>query len=187
VLSRSRLFLRIHVQEMQMTRLLLVAGTGLAFTLMATAAAAQDNKGSVIVEGGGGHVVFGDDGAIDHSAFGARVRTALTSRITAGPEFVYMRGPGRDRDLFILGGLSFDILRERRITPYATTMAGLMLHGDAFNSWSEFAFIVGAGARIMITDRFFVAMEGRLGVPLHAGLGGSVGYRYRGWRSNSRR
>jgi opacity protein-like surface antigen len=141
----------------------------------------------VSVEGGGGHVVFADDGAIDHAAFGARIRSALTSRISAGPELAYMRGPGRDRDLFIMGGVSFDVLRERRVTPYVTTAAGMMFHSDELNSWTDFAFIVGTGARIAVTDRFFVATEGRLGRPMHAGLGLSLGYRFQGRPSDSPR
>ena len=152
---------------------------GLAFALTAAPAAGQGNR-PVTVEAAAGHVVFADDGLIDHSSFGTRALVALTGRLTVGPELVYMRGPGTDRDLFLMGVVNFDVLRERRVTPYITAAAGIMFHSSNFGSWSDPAVAFGAGARVKVADAWFVGAEGRIGAPLHAGVGLSVGYRFGG-------
>jgi opacity protein-like surface antigen len=145
--------------------------------LAVPAVAAAQERLPVRVEGGGGYSVFADDGAIDHTMFGGNLRW-VSSRLAVGPEIVYMIGPERDRDLFLTGVISFDVLRRRRVTPFVTAAAGFMGHSDATNSWSEFAFVLGGGARILLADRLYIAPEYRFGRPLHARIGVNVGYEF---------
>jgi len=160
-----------------MTHPLLVTVLALWIVLSGTAVRAQERV-PVRVEAFGGYAIFGDSGSGDHGIFGAKARWLAASRIGVGPEFAYMIGPGRDRDLFLMGGLTVDLLRERRVTPYVSAAAGLMGHSDEGASWSELALVVGLGARIKVRERLFVGFECREGKPLHVRLEAGVGYRF---------
>ena len=75
-----------------------------------------------------------DDRSRDRGDRGSRV---LTPRLAIGPEFVYMWGPNWDRDLFLTGNLTFDLLpprggRARRVTPFLIAGGGLSQHSDRF-------------------------------------------------------
>ena len=60
-----------------------------------------------------GYAGFVDDATIDHTIFGAAARVYLTPRVAIGPELVYMRGPNSDRDLFLTGNMTFDVIPPR--------------------------------------------------------------------------
>ena len=46
---------------------------------------------------------FVDDAMIHHGVVGGSIRWYLSPRVSVGPELVYMKGPGRDRDFFATG------------------------------------------------------------------------------------
>ena len=121
-----------------------------------------------------------------------RVRGAarfyLTPRISVGPEFVYMVGPGNDRDLILTGNLTFDLIkpidnRPRRITPYVLAGGGYFQHRNRFVNRtftaSEGAFTGGGGVRLFLTRNLYVAPEARLGWELHQRLTVTIGYLFR--------
>src|SRR5678816_1462178 len=77
-----------------------------------------------------GHAGFLDDSMIPHTVLGGSGRFYLTPRLGVGPEFVYMWGPGSDRDLFLTGNLTWDLLQPRvvnprRITPFVVGGGGI--------------------------------------------------------------
>lgn len=131
-----------------------------------------------------GHAGFLDDTTSAHSVFGASARVYLTPRLAVGPEFVYMRGPGSDRDTFLTGNLTFDLLRPRagrspRVSPFVVVGGGLFTHSDRFATGtyasSEGAFTAGGGTRVWITNRIYGLVELRVGWEPHYRVTGGIG------------
>ncbi len=133
------------------------------------------------VEFSGGYAGFVDDVTVKHGTFGAAWRWRATRRVSVGPELVYMRGPGRDREVVITGKLLVDVAPERAVSPYLVADGGVMFHqqdlpGGIYRS-SEPAVSGGGGLRIDVTPRLFVAPEVRLGWEAHMRLTVYVGWR----------
>ena len=131
-----------------------------------------------------GHAGFVDDALIGHGVVGGQARWALTPRLSVGPEITYMVGPGSDRDLFVTGNVTWDLVsrgapRPGLVVPYVTGGAGLYRHSDRFGPMSfssnEGTFTGGGGARVWVTKRVYVGAEARLGWELHTRLAGTVG------------
>jgi len=131
-----------------------------------------------------GYAGFVDNATIDHGVFGGAARVYLTPRIAIGPELVYLRGPGSDRDLILTGNVTFDLLpptggRPARVSPFVVAGAGLFRHSEQFSgvnfSSSEGAFTVGGGVRAWFNDRVYGFAEARLGWELHGRVNGGVG------------
>ena len=156
--------------------LLLTAGTALAQS--------TENRPAPAVEFLAGYAGFVDDAMIDHAIVGAAGRVYLTPRVAVGPEFVYMRGPNEDRDLFLTGNLTFDILppfegRPRRVTPFLVAGGGFFQHSDRFGPSTftsyEGAFTAGGGVRGWISDRVYALADVRFGWELHVRVNAGVG------------
>jgi hypothetical protein len=135
-----------------------------------------------VIEVSAGWAGFVDESTIDHALIGASSRWHLTRRLALGPEIVYMRGPGHDRDLFVTGNLTFDLLRPaqgRRLMPYVVAGAGLMSHVDRFGGVRfrshEGAVTAGGGVRLRITPRMSIGGEARTGWEPHVRMSGHVG------------
>lgn len=156
--------------------LLLTAGEALAQS--------TENRPPPAVEFLAGYAGFVDDATIDHAIVGAAGRVYLTPRVAVGPEFVYMRGPNEDRDLFLTGNLTFDILPPfeglpRRVTPFLVAGGGFFQHSDRFGPSTftsyEGAFTAGGGVRGWISDRVYLLADVRFGWELHARVNAGVG------------
>jgi hypothetical protein len=158
----------------------------LACVLTAEGAFAQSSepRPAPAVEFLAGYAGFVDDATIDHSIIGAAGRVYLTPRLAVGPELVYMRGPGDDRDLFLTGNVTFDLLpprqgRPRRVTPFIVGGGGFFQHSDSVGSFSftsyEGAFTAGGGVRGWITDRVYALADFRCGWELHSRLNAGIG------------
>ncbi len=158
--------------------------------LVAAESSAQDldYRPAPAVEFLAGYAGFIDDAMIDHAIAGTAARVYLTPRLAIGPEFVHMWGPNWDRDLFLTGNLTFDLLpprhaRPRRATPFLIAGGGLSQHSDRFGPFSftsyEGAFTGGGGVRAWIADRVYTFGDVRFGWELHvrinAGLGVHLG------------
>lgn len=137
-----------------------------------------------VVEGSVGWAGFGDEGIVHHTLLGAGARYYVSRRVSIGPEVQYMIGPDADRDLIVTGNLVVDVLaptadRPRRTTPYLVVGGGLFRHSDRFQSGTfsstEGAFTAGVGVRGWISDRVFLAVDGRLGWEPHLRVAGTVG------------
>jgi hypothetical protein len=162
----------------------------LAATFVAApgAATAQDGAGArpaPVVEVTGGYAGFLDDAIIEHGVFGGSARVYLLPRVSVGPEIVYMVGPHDDRDLFVTGNLTFDILgpsggRPRRVTPFLVAGGGWFRHSDRFGfeefSSTEGAFTAGGGLRAWASERVFLAADARVGWEPHVRFTGTVGF-----------
>ena len=164
----------------------LVSLLALAFLPIAGNAFAQstDIRPAPAVEFLLGYAGFVDDATIDHAIVGAAGRMYLTPRVAVGPEFVYMRGPNSDRDLYLTGNLTFDVLpprngRPRRVTPFLVAGGGFFQHNDRIGPFDftsyEGAFTAGGGVRGWITERVYVLADVRLGWELHARVNTGVG------------
>jgi len=158
----------------------------LALLLTAGSALAQstDARPAPALEFLAGYAGFADDATIDHGIVGAAGRVYLTPRLAVGPEFVYMRGPGSDRDLFLTGNLTFDVLpprfgRPRRVTPFLVAGGGFFQHSDRFGAFDftsyEGAFTAGGGVRGWVTRRVYALADFRLGWELHARINAGIG------------
>jgi len=129
-----------------------------------------------------GHAGFLDDSMIPHTVLGGSGRFYLTSRLGVGPEFVYMWGPGSDRDLFLTGNLTWDLLRPRvanprRITPFVVGGGGIFRHSERFGSGSEGSFTAGGGTRVRLSDRVYSVVDFRIGWEAHYRITGGIGVR----------
>lgn len=133
-----------------------------------------------------GYAGFADDATIDHGAAGVAARVYLTPRLAIGPEMVYMWGPGFDRDFFLTGNLTFDLLqpqagRPPRVSPFLVVGGGFSVYRNRFGAndfrSSEGAFTGGGGARVWLTDRVYAVGDFRIGWELHFRVTGGVGVR----------
>jgi hypothetical protein len=173
------------------THIVLTTLTALLLGVGALPATAQD-AGSLSIEAQTGYAGFLDDATIDHGFVGGALKTRLTRRLWIGPEIVWMRGPDHDRDLFLTGTLTWDLVSPPearrdgssarhglRLVPFLVAGGGVMRHEDrfvsgTFASW-EGAVTGGGGARIQVGRRWYVAPEFRVGWEPHYRIGVSIG------------
>jgi len=166
----------------------LAIGIAMALSLIDGLALAQTSseRPAPAVEFLAGYAGFADEATIDHGIVGTAARLYVTPRISIGPELVYMRGPGSDRDVFLTGNLTFDVLRPHtnqpaRVTPFLVAGGGFMEHRDRFGSSDvtsyEGAFTAGGGVRGWITPRVYAVGDLRVGWELHVRANGGIGIR----------
>jgi hypothetical protein len=152
--------------------------------MCALLAAPRAASSQTVVDVGAGWAGFVDDAMIHHAVIGGGVRAPLTPRVSVGPEIVYMRGPGDDRDLFFTGNLTFDLLggppgTPPMVTPFLTAGAGVFRHRDRIgphvvSSW-EGAVTGGGGVRARLSPRIQAFVDARLGWELHLRFTGGIG------------
>lgn len=165
-----------------MQRSIAIVALTLTFSaVLSSAARAQPSR--VLVEGYAGAAWFIDEDPIDHAVLAASARYFVTSRLALGPEVTYMRGPGIDRDWFLMGNVSWDLAGAgRTVTPYVIGSAGLQrtrlaVGTGAFVS-KEGAWTGGVGVRVAPQrSRWFIAPEFRIGWEPHWRLGAWIGIR----------
>jgi len=159
----------------------------LAATLIAAATAANAAAQDVREPIGGsaevmiGHAVFADESPIHHSVFGTAAQLRVMDRLAVGPELVRMHGPGDDRDWIFAGAVWWDIIspgpaRAGRVVPFISGGYGVLAHSDRFGTTSEPYYGAGGGARIHLTDRFYIAPEVLFASELHLRTVVRIGY-----------
>ena len=125
------------------------------------------------------------------------MRFYFTHRLSVEPEVLYMYHSRNDKDFVVQPNLAFDLTNPTgRFVPYLIGGAGLLHHRGQFttvdftspvprtitvttskNTWTASG---GAGIKMFITDRLFVAPEARIGrEPVLRGTV-SVGYVFSG-------
>jgi hypothetical protein len=138
------------------------------------------------VEATGGMAGFVDEAVSGHGVIGVGTRTYLTPRVSIGPELIYMRGPGNDRDLFLTGNVTYEFGRPNtagRVVPFVVAGGGFMRHSDQFGPGPPFrsyegAAFGGGGVRWYATDRLSLAGDWRIGWELHTRFAGLVAYSF---------
>jgi hypothetical protein len=163
-------------------RSLVAAGVAAFITILVPCAFAQGQRTGA-VEGVGGYAGFLDESVMHHSVLGGAARWYLLPRVAVGPELVYMKGPGDDRDTVLTGNVTFDFISgARKVTPFLVAGGGIFRHSDRFGaetfSSTEGSFTGGGGVRIPIGERLYVAPEFRIGWEPHYRLSVAVGWRF---------
>lgn len=136
-----------------------------------------------------------DDGHIAHAVGGAAVRIYVTRRVSVEPEFLYMRNSPDDEDYLSQVSVAYDLVEPtRRVVPYVVAGGGVLHHRGQFfgadfvtgqprvfdQSYTSAAVSAGAGAKIFITRRLFIAPEGRIGYQPNLRATISIGYVFSG-------
>ena len=165
-------------------RLWIVVGLLVAGCLVFAGGAFAQPAASPTLEAAVGHAGFVDDAMISHLVVGGQARWPVTPRLSIGPEITYMKGPGFDRDLFLTGNVTWDLVtqgapRAGLVVPYVVGGAGFSRYfnriGGASFASNEGTFTAGGGARFWVTPRVYVGAEARVGWELHTRLAGTVG------------
>jgi hypothetical protein len=135
-----------------------------------------------------GWAAFVDESLIDHVVAGASARVYLSPRVSVEPELTWMRGPGQDRDLVLLGNVVFDLIRRpARVSPYLVAGAGLLRHsnGNGPVTWSGTAVHVGGGPgmTVAITSRTGAFAEWRFGWEPFTRVTAGLAHRWGDWQA----
>lgn len=166
------------------TRLHAVLTLVIALIAPVSAGAQSSNRPPGSIEILAGHAGFVDNATIEHLVFGGAARVYVTPRLSVGPEVTYMRGPDLDRDLFVLGNLTFDVRhpnagRPPRVSPFLIAGGGFFTNssrvGTGTYRYYEGAFAAGGGTRIHVSDRVYAMGDFRIGWELHYRVTGGVG------------
>ena len=124
-----------------------------------------------------------EDTPFDHTVFGGAFAIGITERLRIEPQVLYMDGPENDKDFTITGNIAYDLIQSERLDLYIVGGAGLLHQrdqigtGPAFSS-SEGTANGGAGIKIKLTDRLFVAPEFRMGTEPLFLFTVSLGYKF---------
>lgn len=152
----------------------------LSVIVLATSLSAQQSdqltppkvEGKVIV----GSAIFGDD--IEHKVVGGAVRVYVTKRLSIEPEYLYLRHSENDQDQMFQPNVAYDFTDPtKRFVAYGIAGVGVLHHKGRFlsndfvtgaprvfdTSFTTWTASVGAGVKIFVTKRFFVAPELRVG------------------------
>lgn len=140
---------------------------------------------------GGAIFDIDDQNSLGHTAVGGAMRVYLSRRWSVEPEFMYMRMNVNDQDYFFTPSVAYDLVSPtRKAVPYVIAGVGVERHtgkffgadfttgrpfvvDTAFTTWSVG---VGAGVKLFVTDRLYVAPEVRIGREPYARATVSVGY-----------
>src|SRR5689334_23637562 len=93
-------------------RVWIVVGLLLAGCLVFARGALAQPAPAPSLEATVGHAGFVDDATISHLVVGGQARWPVTPRLSIGPEITYMKGPGSDRDLFVTGNVTWDLVTQ---------------------------------------------------------------------------
>ena len=119
-----------------------------------------------------------DQERIPHGVAGGSLRIYVTRRVSVEPEFLYMRNSPNDEDYFSQVSVAYDLTDPtKRFVPYVVAGLGVLHHrgqvdGVDFvtrqprvfdNSYTAAAASAGAGVKVFLTKRLFIAPEGRVG------------------------
>ncbi len=133
------------------------------------------------VRGTFGAAAFPDNGRHWHVLAGGSARLYVTPKFAIEPEVLYAYRDRFDKDLLFLPNLVYEFGNpdsNRRAVPYLIGGAGL-IHGiRPLNSFNEGSASAGAGVKVFLNDRVFIAPEARLGWAPNLRFTVSVGYAF---------
>jgi hypothetical protein len=123
-----------------------------------------------------------EDTPFDHSVFGGSIPIRLTKKLSIEPQFLYMNGPGSDRDITISGNVVYDLVTKDRASIFVVGGAGILSNTQRFsrgnftaNDWTANG---GIGAKFFISEKFFVSPEFRFGTEPLLTVTAGIGYQF---------
>ena len=131
-----------------------------------------------------------------HTVFSAAVRIYVWRRLSVEPEVLFMQRGAFDRDVLITPHVAFDLMDPRgRVVPYVIAGVGAEHHRDqiTFTDFFNGNTVVtkrisgftmtanaGAGVKLFLTNRLFIAPDVRVGHEPNFRATVSVGYVFAG-------
>ena len=138
-----------------------------------------------------------DQGSIPHGLAGGSVRIYVWKRLSIEPEFLYLRNSPNDQDYIIQPNVAYDLTDPtKKFVPYLVGGAGVIHHRGRFfgedfttrqprvfdTSFTGWTASAGAGVKIFLTKRLFIAPEARVGREPSVRGTVSIGYVFSGRR-----
>ena len=157
-----------------------------AFVLLAgptiDIAMAQERQ-SPAAEFAAGWMGFADDGIVSEGFVGGSLRLYVTSRLSAGPEVIYIHGDNHSH-LMVTGNVMWDVLAGTNggppptVTPFFVVGGGIFQTRETFPSGgftsTEGGFTAGGGIRALVGERIAIGADARFGWELHLRVGLSM-------------
>lgn len=128
---------------------------------------------------------FVDENWIDRTMVGVAARVYVTERIAVGPEFVFLRGANDEYDWTLTGNATIDLVRDTgpmapAFVPYVVVGGGYLRQvtqtGTRQFTSSEGTASAGAGVRLRLGQRAFIAPEIRVGYEPELRFGATLGW-----------
>jgi len=136
-----------------------------------------------------------NDNEIPHGVIGGSVRIYVSRRFSLEPEVMYMHHSENDQDIIFQPNVAVDLMKPTgKFVPYVIAGVGVIHHRGRFSgfdfttgaprtfdtSFTGWTASAGAGVKIFVTDKLFIAPEARIG--REPGLRGtfSIGYVFSG-------
>ena len=128
-----------------------------------------------------GWIGFADDGIVSETMIGGATRWYVSPRFSIGPELIYIAGSNHSH-FVVTGNATFDLLRDRGITPFLVIGGGLFQTRENFPGMPSFtsnegAFTAGGGVRVATGDRVTLGLDVRMGWEPHVRVNGVLGIR----------
>lgn len=132
-----------------------------------------------------------DDKSYPHFVAGTAFRIRISRHWSVEPEFSYMRRSSNDEDYVVQPNVVYEFNSiEDRVVPYLIGGVGVIRHKSVFygsdfvtgvpvtydTSYTTWSASAGAGLKVFISKRLFVAPEARLGYQPTVRAGVSIGY-----------
>jgi len=132
-----------------------------------------------------------DDKSYPHLVVGAATRIRITRHWSIEPEFSYMRRSSNDEDFVVQPNLVYEFgMKDNRVVPYLIGGVGFIRHKSVYRdynsvtgapvtidtSYRTWSASAGAGLKIFVSKRLFIAPEARLGSQPTARATVSIGY-----------
>ncbi len=159
-----------------------ICASAVLFTLLVTSHVVAQDSGSqskaeikMIV----GASDFGtDDESYPHFMVGTAVRFRISRHWSIEPEFTYMRRSSNDEDYVVQPNVVYEFnTREERVVPYLIGGVGFIRHKSVYRgsdfvtgapvtydtSYKTWSASAGAGLKVFVTKRLFIAPEARIG------------------------
>jgi hypothetical protein len=135
---------------------------------------------------------FGDDNeSYPHFVVGTAMRFHISRHWSIEPEFSYMRRSANDQDYIVQPNVVYEFNSHNdRVVPYLIGGVGVIHHKSVFResdfvtgapvtfdtSWTTWSVSGGAGLKVFVSKRVFVAPEARLGHQPTVQATVSIGY-----------
>jgi len=132
-----------------------------------------------------------DNGACPHFVVGTALRIHLSRHWSIEPEFNYMRRSSNDEDYVFQPNVVYEFnSRGSRFVPYLIGGVGVIKHKSVYNgsdfvtsaptrydtSYTTWSASAGAGLKVFVTKRLFVAPEVRIGYQPYTRATVGIGY-----------